>query len=295
MTAFEQGDLLVSATEIDADTVDFRKGIKGAGRLLHLSADLELKESLWTEQNGLVVGVGVHPQTKTLYTADPHGKNIVAFDSSGARLGPVEGLPVRPYGAVAFDEAGRLLLGVLTAREAPPEDGFGDASLYRFDPTSGEIEAFRPELDGGRLGWHCISNMSYLAERGVLYYVAEAGRRLSRYDLRNRHQMDDFLIYDEADERRTYGVGALTDGRLVVSTGVGAQLLAPDGSVLLDYTVSSEKGWTRVTLPPMEKGYFFLNNFLDGVMHKRDIETGEIIAAYDIQNKFSLCGMAEVA
>ena len=290
----ESGDLILAATDVDDRQIDLRR-LHGPGRLLHLDPEFKLKQTLWTGQEGLVVGIGLHPQTGLLYTADPHNQNIVAFDAEGQCLGPLPKAPRRPFGAVAFDKEGRLVLGVHSARRPPPEDRFGDAKLFVADAQTGEPEvALCPAIDGGRTGWHCITSMALDRPTDILEYASEGGRTLARFDIRAGRQLSNYLLLPNDDPRKAYGLAKLPGGRRILATGGGASLLSEDGATLAAYQVALASGWTRISLPPIPGDYFYLNNFLEGLVQKRLIETGAVLAEHDIRRKCSLCGLAEV-
>ena len=290
---FETGDLLLASTDVDDSNIDLRR-LTGAGRILHFDHDFRLKNTLWTDQVGLVVGIGLDPETGALYSADPHNQNIVAFDPNGNRIGPMGGLPKRPFGTVAFDDAGHVMLGVHSARQAPPDDAYGDAKLFLWTPKTNEIVGYEPEIDGGRTGWHCITSMTYDPQNAVLYYASEGGRRVARYNLGTAEQEPDYILFDESDTARTYGLGLLANGDMLMATGNGACRMNVDGEIVQTYDVSIEKGWTRISLVGPNADTFYLNNFLEGILQRRDIESGEVLVEFDIERKCSLCGVAEV-
>jgi hypothetical protein len=290
---FETGDLLIAATDVDDSNIDLRR-LRGAGRILHVDHDFRPKNTLWTGQTGLVVGIGLDPTSHRLFTADPHNQNIVAFDARGGLEGAVSGLPRRPFGSVVHLGGRRFLLGVHSARGPVPEDEWGAAKLFLWDASAGEVRGFEPEIDGGATGWHCVTGLSVAADGRTVYYVSERGRRIARFDIESCEQGPDFLVFAEGDPRRTYGVGCLADGRVVLATGNGASLMSPEGETLREYACRFDKGWTRISLPSADADYFYLNNFLEGVLERRSIETGDVLADHDIQRKCSLCGVQEV-
>src|SRR3546814_18526707 len=55
----------------------------------------------------------------------------------------------------------------------------------------------------------------------------------------------------------------------------------------------SERGWTRVT-PAKNGEEFFVNTFLEGVIERRRVADGQVVARHDIGRKCALCGVAEV-
>src|SRR5690606_11661759 len=161
----------------------------------------------------------------------------------------------------------------------------------RFDPVSGAFAFYDIEIDGGRSGKHYVSNLALAPDGRTVFYVSEAGRRVMRYDIAARRQLDDFYNVPEA-EGGTYGLSVADDGRVFMAMGTGAALFSPQGEVLRRYEVSADKGWTRARLC-QDQRYFFLSNFLDGVLEKRDAATGAIVAKLDVGLKGSLTSVDE--
>jgi len=285
--AFEPGDLLLAASDVDDSTIDLRNH-RGAGRIVHLNASFEPRSTLWTGQEGLLVGLALDPADGSLWCADPTARALTRLSPDGERL-PVPELPDRPWGTVAFDEAGRLLIAVHTRRGPVPDDAFGAANLLRREGDG--WRAFTLRSDGGHAGFHQVSS---LARKGAMIaHLAEGGRTIFRHDLETDEALPPLLeVPDEPDQPRLFGVAALEDG-WIVAAGKAVLRLDEEGHILTWWPTPSDKGWTRVT--PAKNGRdFFLNNFLEGVIEKRRISDGEVVARHDINRKCALCGIAEV-
>ena len=82
-------------------------------------------------------------------------------------------------------------------------------------------------------------------------------------------------------------------GGWLVATGGGILKLGLEGEVLADWQAASPRGWTRVT-PAKNGESFFFNNFLEGLIERRRLSDGAVIAAHDIARKCALCGVAEI-
>lgn len=149
------------------------------------------------------------------------------------------------------------------------------------------------DIDGGKFRFHAVTHMTLGPDGHTLIYVSETGRRVMRYDLAARRQLEDFLVLDAEDPRGTYGLGCLPDGRVLMATGMGAAMFAADGSLLKTYDIPERRGWSRLQLS-QDPGRFWLSNFFEGILQQRDIETGELLREHDIRRKYSLCGLAEV-
>ena len=289
MTRFQPGDMLLAATDVDDSNIDLRNH-KGPGRILHLGADFSAKGELRTGATGLLVGLAIDPADGSIWTADPTGRAVFHFDAQGVLL-PSPALPSRPWGTVGFGPDGAMYLGVHTQRGAAPEDALGGDKLVRLE--AGQIaDSWAVETDGGHTGWHGLTSLGFLEAGRVALYLSEGGRRVLRHDLVARRQLEDFLCFAEGDTRRAYGVTVLADLRVLVATGRSVMLFAEDGTALAEWPAVPEKGWTRVT-PSRDGETFFFNNFLEGLIERRRISDGAVVAAHDIARRCSLCGVAD--
>ena len=285
---FEAGDILLAASDVDDRNIDLRNH-KGPGRILHLGADFSAKGELRTGAQGLLVGLAVDPADGSIWTADPTGRAVFHFDADGVLLSSPE-LPSRPWGTVVFGPDGGMYLGVHTQRGAAPEDALGGDKLVRLE--DGRIaESWPVETDGGHTGRHGLTSLGFQDGGRLALYLSEGGRRVLRHDLMARRQLEDFLCFAESDTRRAYGVTVAGD-RVLVATGRSVMLLAGDGTALAEWPAVPEKGWTRVT-PSRDGETFFFNNFLEGLIERRRLTDGVVVAAHDIARRCSLCGVAD--
>jgi sugar lactone lactonase YvrE len=285
----EPGDVFVVAN--DTTETDPRAGIKGWGRILHCGHDFTAKAEIFTGDFGLVIGLALDQATGRLYATCPQLSKIMVFDREGEAAPPPAFLPRRRYGNLTFDHQGRILIGVHSGHgEAPPEDGH-EGKLVRFDPATGDFDFFEVEIDGGRGGKHFVSNLALAPDGRTVFYVSEAGRRVCRYDVEARRQLSDFLVFPEGEDG-TYGMGVLKDGRMVMALGTGAALFDPQGQIIRRYDVPAGKGWTRAKLAPDER-HVYLGNFLDGLLQRREIDSGRVVAELDIGRRAGLTSVVE--
>jgi hypothetical protein len=291
MNRFAPGDLLLAASDVDDSNIDLRNH-KGPGRILHVSGDFAPKSMLWTGEPGLLVGLVIDPASKRLYAADPNRKLVFAFDAAGELIGPLSHLPERPYGTVAIAPDGALYLGVHTQRGPAPADSLGGDKLLRISPDGEVLAHFAVDTDGGHTGWHGLTSLAFQDGGRIALYLSEGGKRVLRYDLEQRQQLEDLLRYPETG-RRVYGVGTTADA-ILVAVGDGVLKLSPEGEELAYWPAEPAKGWTRVT-PSLDGQTFFLNNFLEGIIERRQLCDGAVLARHDIQRKCALCGVAEIA
>lgn len=293
MTRFAPGDILCAASDVDDREIDLRNH-KGPGRILHFDAQFLPKGELWTGEIGLLVGLAVDRSDGSIYAADPNRRMAFRFDSNGDLAAPLAMLPDRPWGTVRFSPDGSAYLGVHTQRGPAPSDAMAADKLARVDLRTGTVEASFPvDTDGGHTGWHGLTSLAFLNGGREALYVSEGGRRVPRYSLENAQQLPDFFAFAEDDARRAYGVASLPDGRVLVAAGSACLMLSPDGQVMAEWPAASPKGWTRVT-PSLDGASFFFNNFLEGVIERRRLDDGAVLARHDIQRKCALCGVAEI-
>lgn len=284
------GDVLVGVNDTQ-QPADMSKGLKAWARLWHCDSELKPKGELRTGDFGLLIGLMLGSGGEILVSM-PQLTKVASFDSS---LNPVDVKwpPKRRYGNMISDGKGGVLIGVHSAHGAPlPPDEYGDGKLVRFDPKTGAAEFFEVDIDGGRGGKHYISNLALAPDGKTVFYCSEAGRRILRYDIEARRQLDDFL-YVPVEEGGSYGVGVDSQGRVIAARGRGAALYSPDGELIRKYEVSAETGWTRASFC-LDQSYFLISNFLEGVLQRRDVETGAVIHELNVGLRGSLTTAVEV-
>ena len=292
MDAPRPGDLFLVLNEIDQGSIDYRKGISGRCRIMHFDRDFNPRGELWTGETGMLVGLLYNPGDQRLYATNPQRNSVLAYDPAGARHRLTSYLPVRRYGNMALARNGDILIGVHSLYGAPVEDEHGDGKLIRFNPRSREVRFHEVEIDGGRGGRHCISNLAVGADDRTVYYVSEAGRRVCRYDTVARRQLADFIALAEDDAMGTYGLGVLPDGEVLMASGSGAVLFGPRGEILRNYEVPFDTGWTRAK-PALDGRHFYLSNFLHGLLQRRDLATGAVVSELHTGLKCSLLSLSE--
>lgn len=286
------GDFFLVLNRIDQASIDYRKGISGQCRILHCGRDFNIRGELWTGEQGMLVGLLYNPNDERLYATNPQENSILAYDSSGTEHNLNGYLPVRRYGNMALARNGDILIGVHSLYGTPIEDEHGSGKLIRFNPQTRTFRFHEVEIDGGRGGRHCVSNLALGADDRTVHYVSEAGRRLCRYDTEAARQLPDFIAFGEGDAMRTYGLGLLPGGEALMATGSGAVLLSPGGTVLKRYEVPLESGWTRAQ-PALDGKHFYLGNFLHGLLQRRDIASGAVVSELNTGLKCSLLSLTE--
>ena len=287
-----EGDLFLVLNEIDQHNIDYRRGISGQCRIVHYDQDFNPRGELWTGEPGMLVGLLYNPRDQRLYATNPHRNSIVAYDSSGALHRLAGFLPERRYGNMALAPNGDILIGVHSLYGEPVEDEHGDGKLIRFNPQTRAVRFHEVEIDGGRGGRHCVSNLAVAGDGRTVYYVSEAGRRVCRYDTGPGRQLPDFVALADSDTIRTYGLGVLPGGEVLMASGSGAVLFSPRGEILKNYEVPFDRGWTRAT-PSIDGRHFYLSNFLQGLLQRRDLATGAVVSELHTGLKCSLLSLSE--
>ena len=291
--AFAPGDIFLGATDVDDSNVDLRKHA-GDGRVLHYDAHFNLKGELRTGLRGLVIGIDIDERAQELLVCDSQNKAISRFDKSGQRLSPWPFLPARSFGAIMFDGEGRAIIGVHSDRPGltPPGQGGTGAFLYRADPVAGTIQEFQCDFDGGKFGFHRVTHMYVTPDSARLIYVSENGRRVMQFDLKSGTQAPDLFTLAADDAGGTCGLALHPDGSLMMAKGSAAALYDHTGKIIRRIDVPERKGWSRLQRSKDGKT-FYISNFFDGIIQRRDLATLEVLAQHDIGRKYSLTGIAE--
>ncbi len=292
MNDLQPGDLFLVLNEIDQGNIDYRQGISGLCRIVHCDRDFNVRGELWTGETGMLVGLLYNPNDQRLYATNPQLNSILAYDSCGEQHRLAAHLPVRRYGNMALARNGDIVIGVHSLYGEPIEDQHGDGKLIRFNPQTEAVRFHEVEIDGGRGGRHCISNLAVGTDDRTVYYVSEAGRRVCRYDTESEQQLPDFATFADEDAMRTYGLGVLPGGEVLMASGSGAILFSSEGEILKKYDVPFERGWTRAK-PALDGKHFFLSNFLHGLLQRRDIATGAVASELNTGLKCSLLSLSE--
>ncbi len=289
--SFDPGDLIVAVNDV-AQPVDFRAGVTGKGRYWHCDSSLTRKAEFHAGADGLIIGLAWDARHRIVFATLPRISRIMAFEASGQPRSLILP-PRRPYGNIVCHASGDLLAGIHVNGVEPDQFIRGAGKLVRFDPMGGSRETFNVEIDGGRGGRHGVSGLATgPAAPDIVHYVSEAGSRLSRYDINARRQLPDLHIFAEGDAR-TYGLAIRDNGDVVMATGNGAVRLDPDGRIIQTYVVPTPRGWTRTALSA-DGRHFYLGNFMEGLLHRRDIETGDIVASLDVGLRGALTAVVEI-
>jgi hypothetical protein len=278
------GELIIAVNDV-AQPVDFRAGISGKGRCWQCDASLRKQRAFYTGEDGLLIGLAWDAPRRTLFASIPRLSRLLAIDPAGQRP-PALVASDRPYGAIVPHPSGDVIAGVHVNSDP-------GGKLVRIDPVSRAVQCFDVEVDGGRGGRHGVTGLALRAgEPDILYYVSEAGLRVSRYDIANARQLSDLHVMGERDAR-TYGLAVRDCGEVLMATGNGAVRLGIDGRIIQTYAVPTPRGWTRATLSA-DGRHFYLGNFMEGILQRRDIETGGTVAELDVGLRGALTALVEI-
>lgn len=290
MPEIKAGDLLVAATDVDDRNVDLRKHA-GAGRILHYDANWRLLGELRTLQTGLVVGLAFDAARRQLYACDPVSQTISVFDSHGNLLGQTPAVPRGRYGSMLFRSTGQFVVGLHSRMGENPAEPTPRLRIGSIDPA--QSRGLNVAVDGGRLGFHCVTHMALAADDRTLVYVSEGGRRVMQFDLQSEQQVADWLVLAPDEVRGSYGPAVTAAGDLWLATGRGAELFDARGQQRLTVAPEIERGWSRLTLSH-DGSCFFLGNFVAGILERRQTDNGALLGALDIGRRYSLSGVVEI-
>lgn len=286
------GDVFLVANETE-QPLDIQAGIKGESYYWHCDHAFNRKARIAAAGRDLLVGLALDPRKQRIYATSPGASLILAFDMAGHEV-EIRRPPSRRYGNLLVDRTGQILIGVHSNYGGlAPDDGHGPGKLVRFDPVDGGFEFFDVEIDGGRSGHHCVSGLALTDDERTVFYTSESGRRICRYDLVERRQLPDFHVFD-GERDATYGLSVGRSGEMLIATSTGALRMDPAGEIIQRYDVPPVRGWTRARLSPDER-HFYLGNFLEGVVQRRRVDTGEVVAELDIKQKGGLTSVVEYA
>jgi len=286
---FEAGDIFLAATDVDDQNVNLRAH-KGPGRILHYDKDFVLKGELRTGHEGLLVGLAVDQESGTLYAGDPGSKTVTAFGPDGMKIELPFVAPQRNIGSLVTGPDRTLLMGVHSKIGEDQPLPY----LYRAGLKTGVVESFDVEVSPGPppRGFLCVTSLFIEPDGKTLLYTTEDGRRVMRYDLDAREQRGDFMVLAEDDPRATGGVALDDDGNLLMATSTGAERISPAGETIQKFDVPETKGWARMERAA-DGTSFWLGNFFEGIIQRRDLKSGGLISEHDIGRKYSLTAVAE--
>lgn len=288
--SLETGDICIAAS-YSVGEVDIRRN-SGQGRVLVYDRDLSLKGALWTDEEGLVIGLEYCPLSQTLFVSDVGSQTVKRFSRDGVMMPSFPAMQGKPFGVTAVTQDGSIVIGEHIKGEKFPFIGGGE--IYQFDKEGNLQHHFAAENDPGKFGFHGVTNMVLTDDDKTAIYISETGKRVMQYDLSKGCQRDDYFVLAEDDEKSTAGIAVTPAGDILMATVYGACLYSKAGELLKEYDIAKERGWSAVRISE-DGAAFFVANFFTGRMEKRSLETGDIIAAVDTGLVYRLASIAEIS
>lgn len=289
MKPFDTGDIFLGCTYLNNPDDDHM----GEGRILQFDKHWRPKGTLYTQGTRyFIVGCKIGPDG-TLWGFDAHdhiavrvspeGKQIDAWDSG------------RSFGSINWQDDGNLLLGEYmlgteiwkgTSAKLLENGTLGDGNLYKYSPDLKLLETYEVETAIEPTGFKGVTHSTLHPSGDFITYTTETARRLMRYDLRNRTQMEDFDSYpdadpfDRSDKRWFIAPSYLSDGRLLCTVADGLRIYDPAGCAVKDIPLPGY-GWAQVT-PDVDEQYALAANVWTGMAARIDLKRGKITEAIDV-------------
>jgi hypothetical protein len=177
--------------------------------------------------------------------------------------------------------------------------------LYSFSPTPNnrKVEAFIKHFDlpveihsmgfkeqenktEAYLKMNPLGKAPVLEDGDFITYTTETARRLMRFDLRNKQQMDDLDNYldadpnDRTDKRWFIAPAYIPDGRLLCTVADGVRIYDEQGGIIKDIPLPGY-GWAQVA-PDVDNRYALAANVWTGVAARIDLDKGKITESIDV-------------
>ena len=288
--SLDVGDVCIAASYSEGE-VDIRRN-SGAGRVLVYDKDLKVKGALWTDEEGLVIGVEYCPKSQTLFVSDVSSQTVKRFSREGKMLSSFPAMQGKPFGVMAAAQDGSLVIGEHIKGEKFPFIGGGE--IYHFSGDGTLQNHFAAENDPGKFGFHGVTNMQLADGDKKAVYISETGKRVMQYDLAEDRQLDDLFVLPDDDENSTAGIALTAQGDILMATVYGACLYSQAGAIVKEFDIPKERGWSAVRISA-DGTAFFVANFFTGRLEKRSLQTGEILAAADTGLVYRLASIAEIS
>jgi hypothetical protein len=289
MKPFAVGDIFLGCTYLNNDDDDHM----GEGRILQFDKDWRPKGTLYTEDTRyFIVGCKIGPDG-TLWAFDfhdhitlqisPEGKQINAWDSG------------RSFGSVNFLDDGNLLFGEYfigaeiwkgTSAKMLDNGTLGAGNLYKYSPDLELLESYEADNAPEFTAFKGVTHSTLHPSGDFVTYTTETARRLMRYDLRNKQQMDDLDgypdadPYDRTDKRWFIAPAYMNDGRLLCTVADGLRIYDENNSIIKDITLPGY-GWAQV-VADVDSRYALAANVWTGMAARIDLDKGKITESIDV-------------
>ena len=296
---FAPGDVVAGCTLLN----DPRDDHRGRGRLLHYDANLQLKNTIWTDDTTHIVQ-GVHfGPGRTLWAFDTFAYKILRFAADGRRLPNFTAAPARGFGHVTFAADGRFFMGENYVGEKsrvplrttlpfmPGTKRLGEGHLFEFSAKGKLVMEHATQVHGGMGGFQGLTASAITPDGKSIVYTSESGPKVFHYDLVGRRQLPDVIAYAENTGNFFFDVAFDRAGRLLTVRGQGIDAFDLGGRKLRSYPLQSF-GWASMSVP-VTATHVYASNFFTGELVKLDLASGQILARADAGLKKSLSGVAE--
>lgn len=285
---FAPGDIFLGNTYLNNPADDHM----GEGRVIQLDRDFVMKGTWYTTGTRyFIVGCKVGPDG-VLWGFDCHDHVVVRATPDGRELPPWDA--GRAFGSVNWDRDGNHYFGEYfigteiwkgtTAKRL--EDGtLGHGCIHRHGPTLVPEEIYRVDNAPEMTGFKGVTHSTLHPSGEFITYTTETGRRLMRYDIRNRRQLPDLAAYADADphdrsDRRWFIAPAyLSDGLLLCTDATGLAIYDEEGRMRAHIELPGY-GWAQVT-PDVDQRYALAANVWTGVAARIDLREKKVVRTID--------------
>ena len=289
MKPFEAGDIFLGCTYLNNPDDDHM----GDGRILQFDKYWRPKGTLYTpDTRYFIVGCKIGPDG-TLWAFDchdhitlqisPEGKQVNVWDSG------------RSFGSINWDEDGNILFGEYfigteiwqgTSAKLLDNGLLGEGNIYKYTPQLEPIESYEVENSPEFTNFKGVTHSTLHPSGDFITYTTETARRLMRYDLRNKQQMEDLDCYadadpyDRADRRWFIAPAYIPDGRLLCTIAEGLRVYDEQGKKLQDIPLPGY-GWAQV-MPDVDNRYALAANVWTGMAARIDLDKGVLTESIDV-------------
>jgi len=177
--------------------------------------------------------------------------------------------------SLLFNAAGHLFVGT-------PD---GDRKVRELDAAGNLLKTYAPAPEGRGSDWLDIA-----PDQQTLYYTSE-GTSVKTFNLATNTQGPDFAT--NLPGSHAFQLRLLADGGVIVADEQSVLHLAPDGSILKEYTIPKENNLFAVNLDPDGKSFWTAGYDTNTVYHF-DIATGAVLGKFSVQASTGIVGIVVV-
>ena len=289
MKPFDVGDIFLGCTYLTNPDDDHM----GDGRILQFDRHWRPKGTLYTEGTRyFIVGCRIGPDG-VLWAFDCHDHIAVRVSPEGEQIDAWDS--GRSFGSVNWHDDGKLLFGEYfigteiwkgTSAKLLDNGTLGDGNIYKYSRELELLETYEVENAPEATGFKGVTHSTLHPSGDFITYTTETSRRLMRYDLRAKAQMEDLDGYPDADpndrnDRRWFIAPAyMTDGRLLCTAADGLRLYDEDGGIIKTIGLPGY-GWAQVA-PDVDQRFALAANVWTGVAARIDLDRGEVTESIDV-------------